>query len=351
MKESHHPDGEDAPDVDYEGEEEADAAITPPPPPDGIDARPPPTPPPGGGGAGDSETEDDDDDDDDAGPRPPVIRGGDPAGAGGRGENGEIGSDVGEKEVKGGGGGSGAVAARGGGGDVESSGKVAVAPPSRMDCALDAPREAAARGGGRGGGDDDGRSGRRVGDRGDRRDAGRVLTTKRRPPGGEEDAVGAYIPPAKRRLLEEQRKAGEAEETTAASSASRQVATATPASVQRRTWEDLRRLINGTINRLSPATIKDLIHSLFSGANLVRGRGLLASSVLRASSASPRHAPAYAALMAVVSSKLPECGELLLARAILAFRRGYKRRDRDGVSSTLALLGHLFNQGKAHELL
>ena len=358
MKESHHPDGEDAPDVDYEGEEEADAAITPPPPPDGIDARPPPTPPPGGGGAGDSETEDDDDDDDDdddAGPRPPVIRGGDPAGAGGRGENGEIGSDVGEKEVKGGGGGSGAVAARGGGGDVESSGKVAVAPPSRMDCALDAPREAAARGGGRGEEGDDGHSGRRVGDRhgdrGDRRDAGRGATTKRRPPGGEEDAVGAYIPPAKRRLLEEQRKAGEAEETTAASSASRQVATATPASVQRRTWEDLRRLINGTINRLSPATIKDLIHSLFSGANLVRGRGLLASSVLRASSASPRHAPAYAALMAVVSSKLPECGELLLARAILAFRRGYKRRDRDGVSSTLALLGHLFNQGMAHELL
>ena len=55
--------------------------------------------------------------------------------------------------------------------------------------------------------------------------------------------------------------------------------------------------------------------------------------------------------MAVVSSKLPECGELLLSRAILAFRRGYKRRDRDGVSSTLALLGHLFNQGVAHELL
>ena len=125
----------------------------------------------------------------------------------------------------------------------------------------------------------------------------------------------------------------------------------TPANAQRRTWEDLRKLINGTINRLSPSTIKPLIHSLFSGANLVRGRGVLVSSVLRASSASPRHAPAYAALMAVISSKLPECGELLLARSILAFRRMYKRRDRDGVSSILSLLGHLFNQGMAHELL
>ena len=83
----------------------------------------------------------------------------------------------------------------------------------------------------------------------------------------------------------------------------------------------------------------------------MRGRGLLASSIIRASRACPRHAPSYAYLMAVISSKLPECGELLLARAILAFRRTYRGRDRDGVSSVLALLGHLFNQGMAQELL
>lgn len=57
------------------------------------------------------------------------------------------------------------------------------------------------------------------------------------------------------------------------------------------------------------------------------------------------------ALIAVINTKLPECGELLVTRAILTFRRGYARRDRMVVSSVLALLGHLFNQGLTHELL
>lgn len=55
--------------------------------------------------------------------------------------------------------------------------------------------------------------------------------------------------------------------------------------------------------------------------------------------------------MAVINTKLPECGELLVTRAILTFRKGYQRRDRMVVSSVLALLGHLFNQGLTHELL
>ncbi|KAL7530647.1 hypothetical protein ACHAXR_003611, partial [Thalassiosira sp. AJA248-18] len=184
------------------------------------------------------------------------------------------------------------------------------------------------------------------------------------------EKVSVYIPPAKRRLLEEQRKAQEAATSAAAeagaaaeddgakdssngpngnSTAPSKVAT--PIHIQRQSWETLQRSINGTINRLSPSTIKPLIHSLFSEANLLRGRGILVRSILGASQASPKYAPTYVALMAVVNTKLPECGELLLTRAILAFRRGYKRRDRNGVSSTLALLGHLFNQGMAHELL
>jgi len=174
-----------------------------------------------------------------------------------------------------------------------------------------------------------------------------------------EENIGVYIPPAKRRLLEMERNHtrneanqhsidGPKDTTNAASPSS---PSTTPIHIQRQSWENLKRTINGTINRLSPQTIKPLIHSLFQNANLVRGRGILARSLLRASQASPQFAPTYAALVAVINTKLPECGELLLVRAILAFRRGYKTRDRNVVSSTLALLGHLFNQGMAHELL
>ncbi|KAL7469430.1 hypothetical protein ACHAXS_009689 [Conticribra weissflogii] len=170
-----------------------------------------------------------------------------------------------------------------------------------------------------------------------------------------EENIGVYIPPAKRRLLEEERNRArnEAKETSVVAYAAPPSTSSptTPIHIQRQSWENLKRTINGTINRLSPQTIKPLIHSLFQNANLVRGRGILARSLLRASQASPQYSPTYAALMAVINTKLPECGELLLVRAILAFRRGYKTRDRNVVSSTLALLGHLFNQGMAHELL
>ena len=53
--------------------------------------------------------------------------------------------------------------------------------------------------------------------------------------------------------------------------------------------------------------------------------------------------------MAVVNTKPPECGELLLTQAILAFLKGYQHRY--PVGAVLSLLGHLFNQGLAHEFI
>jgi len=166
--------------------------------------------------------------------------------------------------------------------------------------------------------------------------------------------VGVYIPPAKRRLLEEQRKAQEAEaaETSggnkSTSSPTKQI---TPLNKQQESWTNLQRTINGTINRLSPSTLKPLIHQLFSEANLIKGRGILTKSILNASIGSMQYTSTYATLISVINSKLPEVGELLLTRAILSFRKGYKYRNMNTVSSTLSLLGHMFNQNIAHELL
>ena len=127
----------------------------------------------------------------------------------------------------------------------------------------------------------------------------------------------------------------------------------TPANVatQRQSWEELRKLINGTINRLNAATIKPLIHKLFDEGNLIRGRGLLAKTVLRAATTSPSYADVYAALVAVINTKLPELGELVLGRTILQFQRAYRRRDKAQAVATAAFLGQLFNQGMTHELL
>ncbi len=48
--------------------------------------------------------------------------------------------------------------------------------------------------------------------------------------------------------------------------------------------------------------------------NLVRGRGLFARALMKAQLASPGFTPIFAAVMAVVNTKIPENGELLLKR-------------------------------------
>jgi len=154
---------------------------------------------------------------------------------------------------------------------------------------------------------------------------------------------GVYLPPAKRRLLEQ----------AAATEGSAQLAVVDPASAasQRRTWDEQKRVVHGTINRLNGETIKPLIHDLFQKVNLIRLRGVLAKSVLQAAVSSPTYCSVYAALVAVLNSKLPEVGELILQRAVLSFRRHFRRREKQACTATALFLGHLFHQHVVHELM
>lgn len=57
-------------------------------------------------------------------------------------------------------------------------------------------------------------------------------------------------------------------------------------------------------------------------------RGLLARSILQAQNASPIFTHVYAAVVAIINSKFPNIGELILKRLILNFRKGYRRNDK-----------------------
>ncbi len=57
-------------------------------------------------------------------------------------------------------------------------------------------------------------------------------------------------------------------------------------------------------------------------------RGLLARSTLQAQAASPIFTHVYAAVLAIINSKFPQIGELILKRIILNFRKGYRRNDK-----------------------
>ena len=69
-----------------------------------------------------------------------------------------------------------------------------------------------------------------------------------------------------------------------------------------------------------------IVTELF-GENVVRGRGILARAIITAQSASPTFSHVYAALVAIINTKFPQNGELILKRLIIAFRKGFKRYE------------------------
>merc|ERR1719159_1787665 len=143
---------------------------------------------------------------------------------------------------------------------------------------------------------------------------------------------GVYIPPFKLARLQ------------------KEIEDKTSPEFQRQAWEALRKSINGLVNKVNVSNIKNLVEELFQ-ENLVRGRGLIIRSVIRAQMASPGFTHVFAALVSVVNSKLPEIGDLLIRRIILQFRRAYKRNDKVVTIAAIKFMAHLVNQKVVSELL
>ncbi|XP_065174832.1 pre-mRNA-splicing factor CWC22 homolog [Sycon ciliatum] len=143
--------------------------------------------------------------------------------------------------------------------------------------------------------------------------------------------VGAYMPPAKLKMMQEQMEDKTSEQ------------------YQRLTWEALKKSINGLINKVNVSNIASIAREVFA-ENLVRGRGLLARALMKAQSASPSFTHVYAALIAIINSKLPQVGELTLRRLVLQFRRSFRRNDKVLCLSSARFIGHLVNQNVAHEI-
>ena len=115
-------------------------------------------------------------------------------------------------------------------------------------------------------------------------------------------------------------------------------------------WEALKKSINGLINKINVSNIKYIVPELF-GENLVRGRGLFCRSIMKAQAASLPFTPIYAAMAAIVNTKLPQVGALLLARLVMQFKKAFRRNDKAVCLSATAFLAHLCNQQVVHETL
>ncbi|KAG5283750.1 hypothetical protein AALO_G00045710 [Alosa alosa] len=143
---------------------------------------------------------------------------------------------------------------------------------------------------------------------------------------------GAYIPPAKLRMMQAQ------------------ITDKSSLAYQRMSWEALKKSINGLVNKINVSNIGNIIQELLQ-ENIVRGRGLMARSILQAQGASPIFTHVYAALVSIINSKFPQIGELILKRLILNFRKGYRRNDKMQCMTSSKFVAHLINQNVAHEVL
>jgi pre-mRNA-splicing factor CWC22 len=145
-------------------------------------------------------------------------------------------------------------------------------------------------------------------------------------------AGGAYIPPARLRAMQAA------------------ITDKSSPEFQRMAWEALKKSIQGMINKCNVANIKMIVPELFS-ENLVRGRGLFCRSIMKAQAASLPFTNIYACMVAIVNTKLPQVGDLLVRRLIIQFRKAFKRNDKAVAVSSSMFLSHLVNTQVVHEIL
>ena len=143
---------------------------------------------------------------------------------------------------------------------------------------------------------------------------------------------GIYIPPFKLARMKEEVTDSHSEEA------------------QRIEWERMRKSIKGLVNKVSSSNIKSIVQEIFV-EDLLRGRGLLVRSLMHAQIASPIFTNVLASLVAVINTKIPEIGDLLLRRLALQFRRAYMRNDEIVLTSICKFLAHLLNHRVVDEVV
>ncbi|KAF2110172.1 hypothetical protein BDV96DRAFT_604238 [Lophiotrema nucula] len=145
-------------------------------------------------------------------------------------------------------------------------------------------------------------------------------------------AGGAYIPPARLKAMQAA------------------ITDKSSAEFQRMAWEALKKSIQGLINKCNVANIKQIVPELFS-ENLIRGRGLFCRAIMKAQAASLPFTNIYAAMVAIVNTKLPSVGDLLVRRLVIQFRKGFRRNDKAVAIASSTFLAHLVNVQVVHEVL
>lgn len=142
--------------------------------------------------------------------------------------------------------------------------------------------------------------------------------------------IQAYVPPAKRVKTEKFDVASE--------------------EYQKCQWAESKKKITGLINRANISNVTIIVKELFK-FNLIRYKGLFASSLLKAQETSPVYTDVYAALLAVINSRIKTIGKLLIDRLILQFMVSFRTNNKPKCLASVKFIAHLINQDLVSEAL
>lgn len=142
--------------------------------------------------------------------------------------------------------------------------------------------------------------------------------------------IGTYLPPAKR-VKSEKFDIGSED-------------------YQRQAWDENKKKITGLINKANSTNVTVIVKELFK-CNLIRYKGLFASALIKAQETSPTFTDVYAALLAVINSRVRTIGLLVVNRLILQYRVSFINNNKAKCLALVKFIAHLTNQEIVHEVL
>eukprot|EP00834_Sanchytrium_tribonematis_P000673 NODE_13_length_54415_cov_0.522424.p7 type:complete len:537 gc:universal NODE_13_length_54415_cov_0.522424:22886-24496(+) len=119
---------------------------------------------------------------------------------------------------------------------------------------------------------------------------------------------------------------------------------------QRYHWEKLKKSLNGQINKLNSKNITEIVPEIIQ-LNLVRGAGIFCRSIMKSQQLSSLFTSVYCCCVAILNTKFPSLGELLVQRLVDQFKKSFRRQQKQLCMDTTTFLAHLTNQFVVHELL
>lgn len=142
--------------------------------------------------------------------------------------------------------------------------------------------------------------------------------------------IGTYLPPAKR-VKSEKFDIGSED-------------------YQRQEWDENKKKITGLINKANSTNVTVIVKELFK-CNLIRYKGLFASALIKAQETSPTFTDVYAALLAVINSRIRTIGSLVVNRILLQYRVSFVNDNKAKCLTLVKFVAHLINQEVVNEVL